>query len=65
MAQRRRLETLHVKAEMSKPPIIVSPEATIKEAVRLMLEKKIGCLPDVSWGMRDDRRRFLRSSASR
>jgi CBS domain-containing protein len=32
---------------MSEPPIVVSPEATIKEAVQLMLDKKIGCLPVV------------------
>jgi CBS domain-containing protein len=32
---------------MSEPPITVSPEATAKEAIRLMLERKIGCLPVV------------------
>jgi CBS domain-containing protein len=46
-AQRRLLKTLRVKEVMSEPPIVVSPEATIKEAVQLMLDKKIGCLPVV------------------
>jgi CBS domain-containing protein len=45
--QRRLLKTLRVKEVMSEPPMTISPEATIKEAVRLMLEKKIGCLPAV------------------
>jgi CBS domain-containing protein len=46
-AQKKLLRTLRVKEVMSEPAIIISPEATIKEAVRLMLEKKIGCLPVV------------------
>ena len=32
---------------MSEPAITISPEATAKEATRLMLEHKIGCLPVV------------------
>jgi acetoin utilization protein AcuB len=32
---------------MSEPAVTIAPEAMIKEAVRLMLEKKIGCLPVV------------------
>jgi CBS domain-containing membrane protein len=47
MAQKKLLKTLRVKEVMSEPAIIISPEATIQEAVRLMLEKKIGCLPVV------------------
>ena len=32
---------------MREPAITISPEATAKEATRLMLEHKIGCLPVV------------------
>jgi CBS domain-containing protein len=32
---------------MQEPAITVSPEATAKEAIRLLLEHKIGCLPVV------------------
>jgi CBS domain-containing protein len=46
-AQKRLLRTIRVKEVMSEPPITVSPEATAKEAIRLMLERKIGCLPVV------------------
>ena len=30
---------------MSKPPITVSADATVKAAARLMAEERIGCLP--------------------
>ena len=46
-AQKRLLRTIRVKEVMSEPPMTVSPEATAKEAIRLMLEHKIGCLPVV------------------
>jgi len=46
-AQKRLLRTLRVKEVMSEPAITVSPEAAAKEAIRLMLERKIGCLPVV------------------
>jgi CBS domain-containing membrane protein len=46
-AQKRLLRTLRVKEVMSEPAITVSPDATVKEATRLMLDKKIGCLPVV------------------
>jgi CBS domain-containing protein len=46
-AQKMLLKTLRVKEVMSEPAITVSPEATAKEATRLMLEHKIGCLPVV------------------
>jgi acetoin utilization protein AcuB len=39
------LRTIRVKEVMSEPAITASPEATAKEAARLMLEHKIGCLP--------------------
>jgi acetoin utilization protein AcuB len=32
---------------MSEPPITVSPEVRVTKAARLMMEKKIGCLPVV------------------
>jgi CBS domain-containing protein len=32
---------------MSAPVITVSPDARLKEAARMMMEKKIGCLPVV------------------
>jgi CBS domain-containing membrane protein len=46
-AQKRLLRTLRVKEVMREPAITISPEATAKEAARLMLEYKIGCLPVV------------------
>jgi CBS domain-containing protein len=46
-AQKRLLRTIRVKEVMSEPAITVSPEAPAKEATRLMLERKIGCLPVV------------------
>jgi CBS domain-containing protein len=36
-----------VREVMSEPAITVSPEAMVKEAARLMIEHKIGCLPVV------------------
>jgi CBS domain-containing protein len=44
-AQRAFLEGLAVKEVMSDPPITIAPHASVKEAARLMMEKKIGCLP--------------------
>jgi CBS domain-containing protein len=35
---------------MKKKVITVSPETAIKDAARLMAEKKIGCVPVVSEG---------------
>jgi CBS domain-containing protein len=46
-AQKRLLRTIRVKEVMSEPAITVSPEAPVKEATRLMLDRKIGCLPVV------------------
>jgi acetoin utilization protein AcuB len=36
-----------VKEVMSEPPITITPHVTIQEAARLMMERKIGCLPVV------------------
>jgi CBS domain-containing protein len=49
-AQATLLKTLMVKEVMSEPAITISPEATIKEAARLMIESKIGCLPVIEAG---------------
>lgn len=44
------LKTYHIKDFMKKKVITVSPKTQIKEAARLMAEKKIGCVPVVSDG---------------
>ena len=44
------LANLHVSEVMSSPPITVLENSPLEEAARLMVEKKIGCLPVV----RDD-----------
>jgi len=44
-AQKALLKTLPVKEVMSEPAITIAADATVKEATRLMLEHKIGCLP--------------------
>jgi CBS domain-containing protein len=44
-AQRAFLEGIAVKEVMNEPPITIAPHASVKEAARLMVEKKIGCLP--------------------
>ena len=43
-AQHAFLEGISVKEVMSDPPITIAPHASVKEAARLMMEKKIGCL---------------------
>ena len=32
---------------MTEKVVTISPEATVKEAARIMIDKKIGCLPVV------------------
>ena len=44
------LKTELVKTVMRKRVITVSPDTPIKEAARLMAEKKIGCVPVISEG---------------
>lgn len=39
------LANLHVRRVMSSPPITVSEDVPLEEAARVMVEKKIGCLP--------------------
>ena len=47
-AERSFLDTVAVKEVMSGPPMTISPDVSIKEAARLMVERKIGCLPVVA-----------------
>ncbi len=44
-AQQAFLEGISVKEVMSDPPITISPNVPVQEAARLMMERKIGCLP--------------------
>ncbi len=39
------LEVVEITRVMSAPPIVVAPEATVKQAARIMADEKIGCLP--------------------
>jgi CBS domain-containing protein len=43
-AQRAFLEGIAVKEVMTAPVITIAPHATVQEAARVMMEKKIGCL---------------------
>lgn len=44
------LANLHVKEVMSSPPITVHEDDPLEEAARVMVEKKVGCLPVMSNG---------------
>jgi CBS domain-containing protein len=44
-AQQAFLQGIAVKEVMSEPPITITPHVSIQEAARLMMERKIGCLP--------------------
>ncbi len=46
-AHRMLQRTIRVTEVMSAPAITISPEAMVKEAARVMIEHKIGCLPVV------------------
>ena len=48
--QKDLMRTIRVSEVMSQPVITVSPDAPVKEAARLMMAKKIGCLPVVEGG---------------
>jgi CBS domain-containing membrane protein len=41
------IKTIKIKEIMTKKVVTISPEANIKDAARLMIDKKIGCLPVV------------------
>ncbi len=44
-AERDWLATIPVREAMSEPVVTIAPEASLREAVELMAQKKIGCLP--------------------
>jgi CBS domain-containing protein len=44
-AQQRVLGMLVVKDVMTTDPVTIGPDAPVAEAARLMLDRKIGCLP--------------------
>jgi CBS domain-containing protein len=47
-AERRMfLHVVEISRVMSSPPIVIGPDATIREAALLMADRKIGCLPVV------------------
>jgi CBS domain-containing protein len=41
------LYAIEIGRVMSQPPIVISPDATIRRAAQVMAENKIGCLPVV------------------
>ncbi len=47
-AERRMfLDVVEISRVMSSPPVVIGPDATIREAALLMADRKIGCLPVV------------------
>lgn len=44
-AQRAFLEGIAIKEVMNVPVVTIAPHASVQDAARLMMEKKIGCLP--------------------
>ena len=50
-ARRMLLRALAVKEVMSEPAVTLAPDASVREAARLMLERRIGCLPVVDAGV--------------
>jgi CBS domain-containing protein len=49
-AQQRLMEQLQVKEVMTNEPVCIGPDATLREAAALMLERRVGCLPVVERG---------------
>jgi CBS domain-containing membrane protein len=49
-AQQKLLTHLAVKDVMTRDPITTTPDTPLAEAARVMLERKIGCLPVVESG---------------
>jgi len=39
------LQVVEITRVMSSPPIVIEPEATVREAARLLADQRIGCLP--------------------
>jgi len=48
--QKDLMRTIQVRGVMSQPVVTILADASVKEAARLMVEKKIGCLPVVEGG---------------
>jgi CBS domain-containing protein len=46
-AEREWLAGIHIREVMTRDVVTIRPEASVREAVQLMLEKRIGCLPVV------------------
>jgi CBS domain-containing protein len=44
-AQRAFMEEIAIKEVMNEPVITIAPHTSVQEAARLMMDKKIGCLP--------------------
>jgi CBS domain-containing protein len=44
-AQRTFMEGIAIKEVMNEPVITIAPHVSVQEAARIMIEKKIGCLP--------------------
>jgi CBS domain-containing protein len=44
-AQRAFMEGIAIKEVMNEPVITIAPHVSVREAARVMIEKKIGCLP--------------------
>ena len=49
-AQQKVLGMLRVKDVMTNDPLTIGPDAAIADAARLMLDRKLGCLPVVEGG---------------
>jgi len=45
--QRALIKTIRIKEIMTENVVTISPDASVKEAARIMIDKKIGCLPVV------------------
>ena len=43
--QKALIKTIRIKEIMTEKVVTISPDATVKDAARIMLYKKIGCLP--------------------
>jgi CBS domain-containing protein len=46
--ERNLIKTIKIKEIMTEHVITISPDVSVKEAARVMIDKKIGCLPVVN-----------------
>lgn len=49
-ARRKLLDTLVVKEVMTTDPVTTTPDASLADAAKVLMEKKLGCLPVVEGG---------------